>query len=89
MCRVQRLLFEEYTKYCKAGFGQIHFGAEIERPDHLLEENHGNYDVVIVASGKMALEPVSSFVRVVWAIRIVGLIWFISFIRITRRIGLS
>ena len=42
---IESLLFEEYKKYSRAGFGKIFFGARIDNPEDLFYK----YDVVIVA----------------------------------------
>ena len=60
IAEIERLLVCEFERYCAAGFGQLHFGADVVDPDVLhreaqlrgVREPTAPYDLVFVASGR-------------------------------------
>jgi hypothetical protein len=49
---LERIFAADFEKYAAAGFGRLEYGADVGDPDALHEEEHGGYDVVVVASGR-------------------------------------
>lgn len=52
---IERILLDEFERFVAAGFGDVHFDADVPDPDELHEESRGGFDVVVVASGRRTL----------------------------------
>ena len=49
---LEKVFAAEFAKYEAAGFGKVHYGAEVGDPDELHSKAKGGYDVVVVATGR-------------------------------------